>query len=232
MQDLTNFWRAWYGAGTATVLIPLLVFAVGRLSHSAENNSNTDNNSNCHWYQWICSVKEQRQASGSSVPWWWLGGQVSNNNGQPRPVLIFIYIWSLILFGAILYFGSAAITSGQDAAVIATLCVFANLCFVLMMLVQVAGEGLVATTSYGGGANLSQDGFYGQMGVLLYMTYFCWLLFSVVLALVIRRRAARKNVTKIDIHPSDYQIHSEPSVRSLRSEAVSVRQLSIRSEAV
>ena len=222
LEDLATFSRVWFGSGLCTVLIPLLIFTTSRLTsygnNEDQNQDNQDQNdqyqNNCRWYQWGCRQNyngdgEQRQDEGNGAPWWWWsGGEDQRREEGPSPAVVFCYCWSLLLFGTILYGGFQGIKTGRDVVVIAALFVFANLAFILMILMQ-GVEGFVDAD----GPEMEENGFYGQLGVLMYMSYLAWLIFSVVFIFIIRRRASRANVTKIEIEPSDYQIHPEPEVK-------------------
>ena len=214
LQNPTTFLRIWMISGATTVVVPLIVFGAARLANSGGNdqNQNGDNNgegnggNNCRWYQFGCSDNNDNQEQGSGdrqgAPWWWFGARDERRaEDSASPALILCYVWSIVLFAVILRYGSIAVNGGNSLAVISSLVIFANLCFLMMVLLQ-GVDGVVEVE----GRQVEENGFIGQMGVLMFMTYFLWLLFSLVFVYLIRLREQRSNVTTVEISPSDYQV--------------------------
>lgn len=228
LQNNKTLFRVWNGTGAATILLPLIIFGVARLSNSQGNNNGEEenqnnNNNSCRWYQWNCSNNYNEQGEEgqreNTAPWWWFGANDRRGeDGGPSPALIVAYCWSLVMFCIILKMGYDGVINGQDRAVSASLIVFANLCFLMMILLS-GVEGIVESD----GPELEENGFYGQMGVLLYLSCFLWLLWSLTFVFLVRKRS-QSNVTKIEIEPSDYQMHSDQGENDVQrgSDAIAV----------
>ena len=238
LQDLRTLFRVWMISGAVTVFVPLISFVAARASNNQENNNNgggsADQNQNqyyyngnqnndCHWYNWGCSNQNQynnNQGSADnrqeeSAPWWWFGAGEDRRRDEFRanPALVFAYVWSLSVFVALLHFGFQGVRNGHSKVVIVALLMFANLAFLLMVLLQ-GVEGIVEVD----GPELEENGFCGQMGVLMFLTCFFWLLFSVLFAFLLRRREQSSNVTTIEIEPSDYRMQTDSPTKEGPSE--------------
>lgn len=84
------------------------------------------------------------------------------------------------------------------------LAVFANLCFILMVLLQ-GMEGVVEAE----GPQLEENGFCGQIGVLMFLTYLFWMIFSLAFLWTIRRLKSKEDTTVVEVEPYDYRASFE-----------------------
>lgn len=234
MFVISKFSAWWFGTGLLSVLLPLFVFGGARIrlhnQMAQEQNQNDNNNdedggvqgyNRCRWWQWGCNSvywdedgeqQQQRQQENEGlVPWWWFFADEEtrrrrDESGSNNPSLVFAYVWSLTLFLAILYFGHRELRNGSDLyRVVACLAVFANMAFLTMFLIG----GLEGVKTQG--RELEERGFYSQFPVLLFMTNFCWLLFTATFAMYFTMQARRTGVTRIDFDQTDYQIHDAPA---------------------
>lgn len=193
-----HFFYAWFTSAAVTVFLPLLFFTVARLRNS-NNAAGDDNNNDDQAYNY----NGQQQQNNNGAPWWWLWAEGNQRRQGFNPTLILIYFWSLLLFGGILYYGYFIIDR-NISSLIAALLVYANLC-VLSMLFLGGLQGGVQVD----GPQIQEDGFYGQMGVLLWITNFFGFVFSVVFAYLLRRRMRHANVETIEIDESEYKPYKE-----------------------
>ena len=116
----------WFGAGALTVLLPILVFFLTRVSNSAANEEyNDDENENQ-------DEDEQR------TPWWYFGGYRDRREEDEAPaVLIAMYLWSLLMFLGILFYGRYIIRAGADLhGLVVALCLLANFCIISLFMVS------------------------------------------------------------------------------------------------
>lgn len=66
------------------------------------------------------------------------------------------------------------------------------------------------------GRIIEEQGFYGQFGVLLYLTNLCACIFGVVWFFIIRNMVNDQHTTKVSVSPSDYlkaEEYQAPSVK-------------------
>ena len=89
----------------------------------------------------------------------------------------------------------------------ATCLMFANYSFISMLYI-----GGLNGAVYDDAPQLDADGWYGQFGVLLYMTHLTCTIFGITYYSAFRRLAAEKEITKVDVAPSDYMNYEEPKV--------------------
>lgn len=174
----------WFVCGAVTILLPLTIFGISRLSYQySSDNEEADDNDN-------------------GTPWWFFGS--GGDDGTTPPFLIATYLWSLLVFFGILFYGYQSITRiGADlSAIIAALVLFANYS-ILSMFLFAGVEGAVETE----GPEVDEHGFCGQFGVMMYLTSICWVIFSISFALVFRHSTRRDEVTTVDVEPSDYRVH-------------------------
>jgi len=216
------------------MLIPLIVMGVARRQvairnqydqdgnqrNDENNNNNQYYNNNCKWYQWNCNnnynnydengqQQQQQEEDEFRAPWWWFWGDNEearrrrDEMNQASPALIFTYVWTLVLFLVLLYFGYRETRNGSDLFRVTTaLVVFANLCFIVMILLG-GLEGGVQTE----GRELEEQGFYGQFGVMMFLTLLFWMIWSCVYAGIFTWQAKRSNQTVIEVDETDYKIH-------------------------
>jgi hypothetical protein len=146
---------AWFGSGMLCVVVPLLVFAVSRSVNTYNNNNGNNNDDN-----------NNNNNNQGGTPWWFFaasGGQDRRDaNGAP-PVLIATYLWSLLVFFGILFYGYHLMHEGMDLhGIVVALVLFAN--YSLLSVFLFSGvEGAVETQ----GRNVEENGFVGQFGVMV-----------------------------------------------------------------
>merc|ERR1711865_1354065 len=84
--------------------------------------------------------------------------------------LQFVYVWQLLMFFIISWYGLVVISKNRNpAGLIVALLVWANFAFVSMWLLA---DGSIATD----GQQVLRSGFYGQVSVLVFMTNFWYFL--------------------------------------------------------
>jgi hypothetical protein len=228
---VSKFSLLWFGSGLLSILFPLVVFGVARIrlhSEQAQEEGGDDGAgvqgyNNCRWWQWGCRTtywdrdgnqeqdqQQQQQQRDENLPWWYFFADEETRrrreeSGSNNPSLVFVYVWSLSLFLAILYFGHRELKNGSDLyRVVACLAVFANLAFLSLFLI--GGLDGIQTN----GRELEEQGFYAQFPVLMFITNVCWMAFTLAFAIFFTVQARRSGVTKIVFEQSDYQMHEPP----------------------
>jgi hypothetical protein len=152
----------------------------------------------CKWYQWGCTNNymyqqyPNRNEWDNYLPWWWMWAEDERRKGQQdgaNPTLVVIYIWSLILLAGLTLFGHyTLLTKGNMNAVAAPLMVFANFSF-LSVLFLGGLKGAIEDDGWG----VMKYGWYGQFGVLVYMTHFCSAIYGLIYYYIVRQIDAWKD---------------------------------------
>jgi ABC-type multidrug transport system fused ATPase/permease subunit len=160
-------------------------------------NYNSMTYNKCKWYQFGCTNNyayqqyPNRNEWDNYLPWWWMWAEDERRKGQQdgaNPTLVVIYIWTLILLGGLSLFGHRTLLAkGNMNTVAAPLLVFANFSF-LSALFLGGLKGAIEDDGYG----VMKYGWYGQFGVLLYMTNMCAAIYGLTYYFVIRQMDAWK----------------------------------------
>ena len=148
----------WFISGMLTILIPLIIFAVSRRVNTDEDDEGEGDANN------------NNQENQSTSPWWYFG---TNNNddrrdeGKTPPILIATYLWSILVFHGILFYGyrafkySSRVNNPYDNIMVA-LVLFANYNILSILLLSNV-EGAIETD----GPGVEEHGFVGQFGVMV-----------------------------------------------------------------
>lgn len=235
-----KFLLIWSIASIATFAVPVFIFGGARLANSdsayeqqaqaakyqqynAENaamaqyrngayDQEPREDEGCEWWQWGCDSAADRsswQAQTNHAPWWWLWSEDDQRKeGVTAPTVIVIYVWHLVLLWALTIYGRRSVVGGGSLYGVSALCLmFANYSFISMLFLG-GLEGAI----FDDAAQLGANGWYGQTGVLLYMTNMLSVVFGLVYFFGFRRLAADKEITKVDVTPADYMSYDEPKV--------------------
>ena len=186
------------------------------VNSDAEQNNANGNDGNaaggCRWWQWGCNQQGEEQNGGEQQergsPWWWMfSGEDAGEDERPSPALVFAYIWSVSLFIFVLLHGSKCVTRGRAHVTIVMLAVFANLAFLSLFFLG-GLEGAIEVE----GRAIEEHGWYGQFGVMMYMTNSFWLLFSVAFVFIVMLRGngseGSSNTSKAD-QEKVYKMYTE-----------------------
>jgi len=133
---------------------------------------------NCKWWQLNCFSffvnREGEPMEGQEwAPTWYSGfitteeerQEMQDNLEQPGS-LMFVYIWQILMFAAIGYYGLKVINQNRNpTGLIIALLVWSNYAFLSMWLMA---DGSIVTD----GQVVKRTGFYGQMSVLIFMSNF------------------------------------------------------------
>ncbi|GKY99207.1 hypothetical protein MPSEU_000876100 [Mayamaea pseudoterrestris] len=230
---VSPFLCIYFATAVLAWLVPLIVMgaARGRLARQQnddqgeqQDDQEQEYTNNCRWWQWGCNSQyydgdgddqnqqqdNNRNDEDSNTPWWWFFASEEDQRRREEsqsnnPAMVLVYIWALLLFSALVWFGYRQLKNGSDLyRVCVALAVFGN--FSLMIMFLIGGlEGGVQTE----GPELEEQGFYSQFGVMMFLTNLGYAGFAILYGVVFWMRARRKEVIRIDIDESDYKIHDE-----------------------
>lgn len=169
---------------------------------------------NCSWL-FGCEYQSHKQAS---APRWWLFGsdEISESSPSLRAALAMVYMGSSLMFAGILYFGfHTAVLVRLDRyqnldPLLPVLIVFAVFSALTMILIGCIG-GMVDTS----GREFVKRGWFGQVGILLFVTAFFWIIFSMIFITVIRTGFFRLCFFPLDTI-DNYQLHDAPAPANQR----------------
>ena len=236
-----HFTYAYFGSAAFSILLPLLMFWIARGTNNQQGGQNNYNNNNrngnnynnfynqdrCKWWQWGCrdiDYYENGNGGGGNQnrqdgrPWWWLWAEDERRpEDATNPTLVVIYLWSLVLFLALVFVGfRIQKNEAYDNRILSgALMVFANLTIIGMLFLG-GLEGAVQAD----GPEMEENGFYGQFGVLLFTTYFWMTLYSIFVVAVLRLKSKAASTTKIELKEGDYQAYESPEVTVSKNDAV------------
>jgi len=151
---------------------------------------------NCKWWQINCfSFFVNREGEPMPEQQWmptWYSGfslteeerqEMEDNLEQPGS-LKFVYVWQLVMFAIICWYGLLVIRQNRNpTGLIVALLVWANFSFLSMWLMA---DGSIVTE----GQRAKRSGFYGQISVLIFMSNFWYFLHGLAFILVFWIRAS------------------------------------------
>ena len=119
----------WNWAAGAAVFLPMFIFLIARLFNRGGGGG----------------------GEGQNSSWWNWGGEGNEGNeGQAGNwTTTFVYLWSLILFGLLVWRGNRVLEKDKDTrALFASLVLFANLAFLCAVLIALVREGILLSRKY------------------------------------------------------------------------------------
>ena len=187
----------WFISGMLTIVIPLIIFVTSRRVNTDENDDgegDANNNNN------------NQEDNQSTSPWWYFGMNDSSDNRRDEestpPILIASYLWSILVFHGILFYGYRALryssTNNNNPydSIIVALVLFANYNILSVLLLSNV-EGAIETE----GPGVEEHGFVGQFGVMVRIIFLsCGLPVAKLLTLVllINRYNLRSSLLSLD----------------------------------
>ena len=218
-----KFLLAWSICSVVTPTIPLLIFFSARIANRESDGEQVENqqaqqaenyreyqagqmggDDGCSWYQWGClnyfNYKNEQEAENDS-PWWWMWTEdEKREEGKVAPTMYFVYAWHLMILWAITVYGRRSVVNGGSLYGVAATCLmFANYSFISMLFL-----GGLTGAVFDDARSLDETGWYGQFGVLMYMTNITSVIFGIYWFLAYRRYAMEKEITKVEVTPEDY----------------------------
>jgi hypothetical protein len=145
---------------------------------------------NCKWWQLNCFsffVNQQGEPQDDQewAPTWYSGfmtteeeRQMMQDNLEQPGSLKFVYIWQILMFAVIGYYGLKVIRENRNpTGLIIALLVWSNFAFLSMWLMA---DGSIVTD----GQEVKRTGFYGQMSVLVFMSNFWYFIHGLAFVLI------------------------------------------------
>lgn len=150
----------------------------------------------CKWYNLNCfsffvNREGEAMANQEWAPTWYSGfitteeeREMMQNTLEQPGSLKFVYIWQIVMFAVIGYYGLKVINQNRSpTGLIIALLVWANFAFLSMWLMA---DGSIATE----GQVVKRMGFYGQMSVLIFMTNFWYFVHGLAFVIVFWLRSS------------------------------------------
>jgi hypothetical protein len=202
---------AWYQFGCSDWYNPCYQQNSVWNRNNGQDGGNQNNNNNEQCRQMMEQQDQNGQGNGSygynmnSKPWWYLWAEDERRTEQ-----VVIYLWTLCMIGFMLLHGHKTIVFNANLdALSASLFIFTNCSFLAMLYLGALTGGIEDD-----GEAMISFGWYGQFGVLLYMTHLlcvAWgvAYFIIVRGMILSRSTTSRSTTKMDVTPSDYLPYKE-----------------------
>lgn len=189
---------------------------IGWRSYLGKNGRNDDDDDDVRWrnYQndncsWLFGCEYQDHAASQVPKWWIFSNSSAEISASLRAALCLIYIGSSCMFGVILVFGfKVAIrvhllrSIKPIGKLVPILIIFGSFSLLTMLLIGCVG-GMVNTS----GREFVRRGWFGQIGVLLFSTAFCWTLFAVFFASLIHCQLSVADIFDVSLETlDDYEL--------------------------
>jgi hypothetical protein len=182
--------------------------------NNGQNGGNENNNNNDQCRQLYEQQEQNAQVNGfygynaNYKPWWYLWAEDERRTEQVNgvnPTLVVIYVWTLCVMGFMLLHGHKTIVfNGNLHALSAALFIFANGSFLSMLYL-----GALSGAIEDDGEAMQAFGWYGQFGVLLYMTHLLCVAWGGAYFVIVRGMILSRSIPKMDVTPSDYLPYKE-----------------------
>mmetsp|Transcript_85561 Transcript_85561/g.173588 ORF Transcript_85561/g.173588 Transcript_85561/m.173588 type:complete len:298 (-) Transcript_85561:216-1109(-) len=154
----------------------------GGYGEEYQQNGEYEDVNKCRWWDFNCfsffvNKDGEPQEDQEWAPAWYSGfivteqqrQEMEDNLEQPGS-LKFVYVWQMMMFLVILWYGSVVIRQQRNiTGLIIALLVWSNFAFLSMWLMA---DGSIVSD----GQSVKRTGFYGQMSVLIFMTNFWYFL--------------------------------------------------------
>lgn len=196
---------AWNLSTFLSVLVPLVVYSVCHARRDEEDGSQDDNNNNGWTWWWNNNNDDDNNNNNgeddeNNNGWWynlWYGNEEERREEeQGSGALVFVYLWTLVMFLAIVYYGHQHIrNSSTNKNFLLALCMFANLSFVACILVGANMRGMEERA-------VEEYGFFGLFAGCMVVTYALWTFLCSVFCGILYKPSNQK---EYDSSASDYQ---------------------------
>jgi len=187
----------WNVSAAVSLLWPLFMLTIARIAYVGENDDNNDNNNydengnRRRWWQWGSGNNNNDdgnnndQRSGDEIPWWyfWGGERRGEPESEGRGALIFVYLWSSLLFVGLVLYGNYVFRRNNEFEGLQG-ALFMHTNFAFLCLILVLGLGAVNFE----GREIEDHGWLGQFSVCVFFTMLFWFLRGIVFTILLRRR--------------------------------------------
>ena len=170
-----------------------------------------EQNDNCSYF-WGCAYKNHEDLSYDDVPnWWVVGPKKGTANAGLQVFLTIVYVGFMVCGVIVLTRGSyVAIYRPASLKTLFPLLSVSIIASMLTIILVGFVPGMIAFE----GVSLEENGWYGQIGILLFLTCFFWIIFAVGFSLVLyneTNRATRLCFDRVDLNDSidNYKLHDD-----------------------
>jgi len=178
---------AWNLTAILSVLVPLITYWI-----CASRNPENDDNG---WTWWWNNNNENN--NDNERGWWynlWSGGEERRDEEQGSGALVFVYLWTLVMFVILVYYGHGHIKNTSDnRTFLLALIMFANLAFVACI--------LTACSMQMDERQVEERGFFGVFAMCMVVTFALWTFLCAVFCGILYK----PNQKEYDGRASDYQ---------------------------
>lgn len=184
----------WWNIGAVvSFLLPLMIMSISRLSNRAEGNNNNNYN---FYYNYNNNQGGDGDGDGGGEgeddqmqEYWWRNQRNEEIEGRGKAAITITYLWVLVMFIALILYGNIVLKRNSEFVVLqATIVMFANFAFVIMILLS----GLGAINNEGN--DMEEDGFYGQISVCFFLSCLFWVFHAIIFSVQIKKRKRQQIV--------------------------------------
>ena len=236
-QPNRTFLAVLSGSAVFAVALPLIIFLGARVLNNSngqyqqqqqqqqqQNYYDQQYAQRCGWWQWGCRDNYQYNQNNSrddervnATPWWWPWSEDERRRDPEdaaNPTLVVIYLWTLVLLASVVYYGARTVRDFRDlVGLMVAFAMLANFSMVSMLFLGSLEGGVMDD-----GRVIEEQGFYGQFGVLLFLTNFFVAVFAVTWFVLTRRMIQDQATTKVNVGPEDYMRSTEVPTASSQAE--------------
>ena len=161
-----------YLGAAVSVVLPLIIFSAARAYSKSDNSYDWDQFMNGNHYNKNNNRQNNKSNGGDYVPWWWTITSFERRrdpDDEPIGLLLFLYFWTIGVLLFVVRFVHAVTNKADDVAqVFGPACMLSAYGIGCMLYLGGLQGGILDD-----GWKVVEDGWYGQVGVLLYMTLAC-----------------------------------------------------------
>jgi uncharacterized Tic20 family protein len=158
---------AWNVSTFISVIVPLIVYWVRRSNEQASGDGENNNG----WTWWWSNNNNENNNDNEQGGWWyrfWSGENDRREEEQGSGGLVFVYLWTLVMFVVLVYHGHGHILSrSSNGSFLLALFMFANLSFVALLLTGISIRNMDERA-------MEEQGFFGMFAGCMVMTYILW----------------------------------------------------------
>lgn len=185
-----RFLSLWNGGALASVFVPLFSLILAHIS-APEGG---DNEEGFQWWSWFGNGEEGGE---NRTPWWFFWGDNDEDDENHTGVILFTYLWEMMLFGLIIYWGNMQRSRKENLTLGSGLFMFTN--FTANIAILIACMGIEVE------GRAIENGFYSQFAVCSFLTNLFWTIYGAAFLLAGRRKS--NDSLSVDTTSSSYQEH-------------------------
>ena len=147
-EQRDNFRLAWNIGAAHAVLLPFLLWFVAFLVKGGDDREEEEEEGQSSWWSWGNNNNDDGDDDGNnnnggndenSGGWWFWGNngeEMRREDQQGRGAIVFVYLWSLLVFGLLVWYGNVVFRkNAHPLPLLSAMVVFWNMCFMCLILV-------------------------------------------------------------------------------------------------